>query len=442
MTVQVRSTTRAARRSKAAKQDHILQLHSGPHAGKFLVRINQGKKPDGKIAYKQYGPFAELGRAIEERDNHFKALKAKHVDMLPVGRQAKPMTLKEWSDHWLGVEIANSAATSTAAKYRSAFERYVLPDLGSVALVDLTAEGIGEWRETLKERVGAPSVRYALKRLKTCLTAAVTARRTTGLEANPATPVKGVRVKRKEHEGAPEDYPKLIAAAADHYLAAVIPFTVDSGLRCSEVCGLRWGDIDWDARTVTVTWHMINHGSNKMGNRVGALVPGSKTSGGKAATVQLSRRTIEVLRAHRERLRSMQGPGWKTGKASEYFEADHSGMHGGKAYVVPTDPGAEGALVFPAADGMPLPTNNMYGWFKRVGGKAGVSKSFHGMRHDCGSFMLSRLVPLAVVSRHLRHSDPAITAAVYTHLIREQERLGADTMDALWASLEAQEQAV
>jgi len=442
MTVQVRSTTRAPRRSKAAKQDHILQLHSGPHTGKFLVRINQGKKPNGSINYKHYGPFAELDRAIEARDNHFKALKTKHVEVLPVGRQARPMTLGEWTKHWLEVKLPNSLATSTVSTYARALERHMLPDLGDIALVDLTTERIEQWREELKERVGAPTVRYCLKRLKTCLKAAVTAKRTTGLEENPATAVEGVRVKRKEHEGAPEDYPKLIAAAGDHYLAAVIQFTVDSGLRCSEVCALRWGDIDWAARTISVRWHMINVGSQKQGTALGALVPGTKTSGGKVATVQLSRRTVEVLRAHRERLRSMQGPGWKTGKPSDYFEADHSGMRSGKPYVVPTDPGAENGLVFPRSCGMPMPTNGMYGWFKAVCARAGVDKTFHGMRHDCGSFMLANNVPLAVVSNHLRHANPAITAEIYTHLLRKQERLGADTMDALWASLEAEEQAV
>ena len=45
----------------------------------------------------------------------------------------------------------------------------------------------------------------------------------------------------------------------------------------------------------------------------------------------------------------------------------------------------------------------------------------HGLRHTCGSILLARGVPLIVVSRHLGHADPNITARVYAHLLSDAQ---------------------
>jgi len=440
MTVRVSSTTRRSRSSKV-DLTNITEIKSGEHKGKFKAVMPNGRNADGSLKHKVYGPYADRQRAIDARDNHLKAIVA--VESIPVGRAAKPMTVREWSITW-SADIANKSAASTAYKYQHALDAYILPTLGDEPIALLSSDRIKRWREDMKAKHGLPTVRYAMKRLKTMLKAAVESKRTTGLEENPARDVDNVRIGRKDddYQGSPSEYPRLIAAAGDHHLAAAIQLAVDSGLRCSELVALRWSDVDWLNNRVSVTWHTIKTGSLRKGDLLAAFVPGSKTSGGKVKAVQLSRRTMEVLRQHRERLRTLQGPGWKTGKASVYVEVVHSGARTGKPYVVPTDPGAEDALVFPRTSGLPLWTTEMYAWFQGVCRRAGVTKTFHGMRHDCGSFLLSRGVPLTVVSAHLRHSTPAITADVYSHLLEEQARMGADTFDALWASLEAQDKAV
>ena len=47
--------------------------------------------------------------------------------------------------------------------------------------------------------------------------------------------------------------------------------------------------------------------------------------------------------------------------------------------------------------------------------------TLHGLRHTAASIMLSRGVPLIVVSRQLGHADPKITAATYAHLLGDSE---------------------
>jgi len=443
MTVQVRSTTRRRRTKAEAAGKGIFELKSGAHVGKFMVKVGNGRDLQGKLLYKRYGPFVSVEDAIAARDKHLVALGQRQGESMPLGRQDR-VTFRAWSQEWLDTDVANKLAASTASKYAASLEKHVWPYLGGIALVELTDVILKRWRKDREDAgLGPDGINYALKRIKTCLKAAVASKRTTGLIENPADGVDGVRVgKPKRHPSSKADYPKLMAAAEGHYLAAVIQLTLDSGLRCSEVAALHWEDIDWSGCRLWVRWHQISSGAAKKGEDRHALVPGSKTSQGEFHDVQLSRRTIEALKAHRARLRELQGPGWAAGQLSEWYYAKHSGSLSGEAYVVPTDPGAERALIFPSADGTPLQTNNLYGWFKRVCAKAGVEKTFHGMRHDCGSFMLGDGVPLTVVSAHLRHANTAITAEIYAHLIKDQARLGADAMDSFWASLEAQAQAV
>ncbi len=45
--------------------------------------------------------------------------------------------------------------------------------------------------------------------------------------------------------------------------------------------------------------------------------------------------------------------------------------------------------------------------------------TLHGLRHTCGSILLTRGVPLIVVSRHVGHADPNITARVYAHVLSD-----------------------
>jgi integrase len=52
-------------------------------------------------------------------------------------------------------------------------------------------------------------------------------------------------------------------------------------------------------------------------------------------------------------------------------------------------------------------------------GKA--TATLHDLRRTCGSLMLSRGVPLIVVSRHLGHATPLVTARVYAHLLRDDQ---------------------
>ncbi len=53
---------------------------------------------------------------------------------------------------------------------------------------------------------------------------------------------------------------------------------------------------------------------------------------------------------------------------------------------------------------------------------------FHDTRHTTGTLLLKAGVPLAIVQKILRHSDPAITSEVYGHLDLEDMRAGINRL--------------
>jgi integrase len=62
--------------------------------------------------------------------------------------------------------------------------------------------------------------------------------------------------------------------------------------------------------------------------------------------------------------------------------------------------------------------------------KAGIKEgSLHTLRHSNASHLLSQGVPLPVVSARLGHSNPNITARIYSHALPADDQRAADVWD-------------
>jgi len=57
--------------------------------------------------------------------------------------------------------------------------------------------------------------------------------------------------------------------------------------------------------------------------------------------------------------------------------------------------------------------------------------TLHDLRHTHATLLLRRGVPIHVVSRRLGHASPAITLAIYSHVLPDQGRLAADVAGAI-----------
>ena len=179
----------------------------------------------------------------------------------------------------------------------------------------------------------------------------------------------------------------------DHALYAV---ALSTGLRLGELLGLRWDDLDLDARSLRVRSQM-QHG---------------KLSALKATwhrrTISLSGWLVLVLRAHAELLiaqRQAAGLKW-----------------------------AERGLVFPTEHGTPQRAANTWRAWQRLQARLEIQPTkFHNLRHTAASLALQAGVPLWKVSKMLGHRDVAVTFRVYSHLTPEGSEDIAERMEAVLA---------
>ena len=166
------------------------------------------------------------------------------------------------------------------------------------------------------------------------------------------------------------------------------PTARPTGVRSS--CSRSWADVDLDAATLTVRATLRRHGGEYQ-----RAEPKTQTS----------RRTLALPpaavggRAHRtrqleERLRT--GPGW-TGNAWD--------------------------LIFTTEAGDPLSATAVTRAFQKALRAAGLPRQrFHDLRHAAATFMLSQGVPLKAAQTVLGHSQIAVTANTYSHVMPELQR--------------------
>ena len=186
---------------------------------------------------------------------------------------------------------------------------------------------------------------------------------------------------------------RLLEFLRDKPLYAITALALASGLRRGELGALRWPDIDLDGGFLRVERALEET------KRGGLTFKSPKTRHGRR-TVTLPASTVAVLREHRK------------------AQQEHRLRFGlGKAG---TD-----ALVFPDWDGSPRsPRALTLEWGKKAKA-AGLTVSFHSLRHTCASILIADGLDVLSLSRRLGHGSAAITLGVYGHLFKPDDRAAA-----------------
>lgn len=187
----------------------------------------------------------------------------------------------------------------------------------------------------------------------------------------------------------------------DDALGPVITLAATTGLRQGEILGLRWQDVDNQARRLTVRRSLVQDLAGR------AVLAEPKTPKSRR-TIDLPVRAVAALEVERERQEARR-------KAA------------GTAWNPPV--GMDG-LVFSDGIGSPLRGPSVTHGFQRRCATLGLpSVPFHALRHSAASTLLAAGVPLKTVSETLGHSTITLTADTYGHLAPELRRDAADAMD-------------
>jgi integrase len=294
--------------------------------------------------------------------------------------------LKPYMEGWLK-SMESKLRPSTLTHYRSLAKNYIYPQLGKILLRELSPDRLQHVYDGWQD--GGMSSYLLLKIqqvLHTCLDRAV---RTGKLVKNSTDYVDKPEEPRIEKIIWNEDQISnfLQAVRKDENrsrIYALFHLAINSGMRQSELLGLKWSDIDWTRRTLKIERQLARLGD-------GMFAPLKTRESYR--TIDLGSDTIEELRARariQQRERVWAGNSW-----------------------------VENDLIFTTRTGDPIhPTNLLIHYFKPLMKKADVPQiRFHDLRHTAASHMLNMGIPPIVVSKRLGHSKISTTLDMYGHLI-------------------------
>ncbi len=152
------------------------------------------------------------------------------------------------------------------------------------------------------------------------------------------------------------------------------------GLRRGEALALRWSDVDLANRVV-----YIRQTLNDVNGHLIFTRPKTKAS---EASVPLTERAVSALMDQRLRQETLR---------AEWDEAYE-----------------DGDLVFARENGAPLRPDFVTKRFRALSAEVGLRPvRLHDLRHGAASLMLGAGVPMAIVSKRLRHSSIGITVDTY-----------------------------
>ena len=199
----------------------------------------------------------------------------------------------------------------------------------------------------------------------------------------------------------PSEVFRLLDAGRDNPYYPVIFAAISTGLRQSELLGLRWRDVDLDLASISVTQVLY-----KRCRVFHFKVPKSDH---RRRRVDLTLSLALFLREYRDR------------KRAEYILL-------GK--VLSADD-----LVFCDVIGRAIDPGTLTHNFARITRKAGLAGTrFHDLRHTFASLMLMAGVHPKIVSEMLGHASVAFTLDVYSHVVGGLQREAVKQFDDLLLS--------
>lgn len=323
---------------------------------------------------------------------------AEKVSEVAQGRYTEPSKelFADYLQTWLE-DKKMQVRPSTWKTYDWIARCYVIPHLGKMELSKIKPAVLQKFYHQLQNRqepLGARTVIQVHLLVKASLDRAV---KWGLLPNNPANAVDAPRYRKKEMEVWSEDeVRRFLKVAEQHRLYGAFHLAVTSGMRMGEILGLRWTDIDFNKRTLSVSQALSKA-------EKGYMMQEPKTKSGKR-NIALSQSSMAILEQHKRK------------QAAEKLRA-------GSMYQ-------DNGLVFASSVGTPIGARNFTRVYHTLRKKADVTQiNFHSIRHTHATLMLKQGVHPKIVSERLGHANISITLDTYSHVIPGLQQAAIDHFD-------------
>jgi len=294
-------------------------------------------------------------------------------------------TVAAFLDDWLENTARPTIRPKTHHSYAQLIRLHIAPAIGHHPLAKLTPQHVqGMMRGMTAMGLSPRTVQYARAILRRALGYAV---RWSLVTRNVATLVDPPRSVRKPVQPLSGDEARTFLThirAQDDRLWPLFTTAILTGLRQSELLGLRWEDVNLTAGTINVrqtlqrvegAWTFSEPKSKRSARRL-SLPPSVVV----ALTIQKDHQAFE---------RRAAGETWQ-----------------------------DWDLVFMTPKGTPLEPSNLNGRLHKLLDGAGLPRQgMHALRHCCASLLLAQGVSPRVVMEQLGHAQISLTMDCYAHVM-------------------------
>ena len=305
-------------------------------------------------------------------------------------------TLSDFVTQWFPGKQASIAAT-TSSGYRRLLDSHILPELGSLPMQSIAAPDIRRFLRSYSERGALSMGEHLFVFLKMLFNAA------NSMGVINKSPLKGVdrpRPTRKEMRAlTPEEWGKTVASLESQSPDALAICTVllTTGMRRSELAGLRWNDVDIDRQMLLVrrSYHVVR----------GVGIYKNPKTDRSTRNIALDDETTQLLRQQRNQAQNLA--------------------------KLADRPLSLTAPVFTPDGVRPYAPDSITHMWQRARSKVGLDDvRLQDLRHTSATLMIAAGVNVGTVADRLGHSTPGFTLSVYRHAVPGEQQDAAKRLAA------------
>ena len=418
--------------------------------GSYQISVYVGEDLKGNKLFERttFRPTQTTPKAIKNEVNDFAREFEKRVKEGKYLTGDK-LTLSRFVDIWETEWAVKNLTVVGVENYKSFLNGHILPELGGLKLSKITALHIQSVYDKLEKQGLAPAT---IKKGNTAINSVFKyAYRMGVISENPCNRIELPKMKKntdlhvwtvpqakKFLNVLQKDYTVNISSSdrkiqntgteftvkeyktskRDRYQFQVLfSLAIFGGFRRGELVALKWSDIDFENKTVTICKAFAKTKTK------GQLLKSPKTVSGNR-TVVLPSNCFDLLskwKTEQRRLALVLGSKWE-GKRGKDFDDN---------------------FIFIQIDsGLPMNLDTPYHKFKEVIERYNSSCEneedklpeirLHDLRHVSASLLLSENVDIVTVSRRLGHSQVSTTLDVYAHAFEKKDVTASNTLERLF----------